>query len=129
MNYLLDTNAVIAMIEGRGLVEAEMRRHRIDEFGLPAMVAYELYAGAFRSSRPEDALQRVDALAFTVVDFDRGDARIAGRIRAHLSRTCTPIGPVDVLIAAQGLARDLTLVTHNTREFQRVPGLRVVDWQ
>lgn len=129
MNYLLDTNAVIAMIEGRGHVEEEMRRHRIDEFGLPAMVGYALYAGAFRSTRPEDGLARIDALPFTAVEFDRADARIAGRIRAHLSQMGTPIGPADALIAAQALARDLTLVTHNSREFQRVPGLRVVDWQ
>ena len=128
MNYLLDTNAVIAMMEGRGAVEEEMRRHRLNEFGLPAMVVYELYVGAFRSSRKQESLARLEALPFTSVALDRGDARTAGQIRVHLEQQGRPIGPGDVLIAGQALARDLTLVTHNIREFQRVPGLRVVDW-
>lgn len=129
MNYLLDTNAVIALLEGRGGVEAEVRRHRIDEFGLPAIVAYELYAGAFRSSRRAESLARVETLPFATLPFDRGDARVAGQVRAHLSQQGTPIGPSDVLIAAQALAHDLTLITRNLREFQRVPGLRALDWQ
>ena len=128
MNYLLDTNAVIAMIESRGAVEEEIRRHRRDEFGLPAIVAHELYAGAFGSARAE-SLARIEALPFSTVDFDRSDAREAARIRVHLERLGTPIGPYDTLIAAQAVARELTLVTHNIGEFQRVPGLRVVDWE
>jgi tRNA(fMet)-specific endonuclease VapC len=128
VNYLLDANAVIAMIEGRGSVEQEVRRHRANEFGLPVIVAHELYRGAFGSSRRMENLARVEALPFPAVDFDRGDARAAGRIRVHLEQAGTPIGPYDILIAGQAMARDLTLVTHNTREFQRVPGLRIVDW-
>lgn len=128
MNYLLDTNAVIALLEARGLVEEEVRRHRLEEFGLPAMVMYELYVGAFRSTKRAESLARIETLPFPVLDLDRHDARTAGQIRVHLEQLGTPIGSGDVLIAGQALARDLTLVTHNTREFQRVPGLRVVDW-
>lgn len=71
----------------------------------------------------------MDALQFAVLDFDREDARRAGEIRAHLAAAGAPIGPYDALIAAQALARGLVLVTHNTREFARVPGLGVEDWE
>ena len=73
-------------------------------------------------------MARVDALQFPVLEFDQEDARQAGEIRAHLASKGTPIGPYDVLIAGQAKARNLTLVTHNTTEFQRVEGLRVEDW-
>lgn len=71
----------------------------------------------------------VDALQFSVLEFDEQDARQAGQIRAHLASKGTPIGPYDVLITGQARARELTLVTHNTSEFQRVPGLKVEDWK
>lgn len=64
-----------------------------------------------------------------VLEFDKEDARQAGEIRALLASRATPIGPYDVLIAGQAKARNLTLITHNTDEFGRVPGLRFDDWQ
>jgi tRNA(fMet)-specific endonuclease VapC len=70
----------------------------------------------------------VDALQFPVLEFDQEDARQAGEVRVNLASKGTPIGPYDVLIAGQAKARKLTLVTHNTTEFQRVPGLKVEDW-
>ena len=73
-------------------------------------------------------MARVDGL-FPVLEFDQEDARQAGEIRAHLASKGTPIGPDDVLIAGQAKARKLTLVTHNTTEFQRVPSLKVEDWK
>jgi tRNA(fMet)-specific endonuclease VapC len=77
----------------------------------------------------EQNVARVDALQFSVLEFDEEDARQAGQIRAHLASQGTPIGPYDVLIAGQAKARELTLVTHNTTEFQRVPGLKLEDWK
>ena len=64
-----------------------------------------------------------------MIDFTVADARKAGEIRAVLAAAGTPIGPYDVLIAGQALARDVTLVIRNVREFSRVPGLRVEDWE
>ncbi|MFJ1260290.1 PIN domain-containing protein [Cupriavidus sp. CuC1] len=64
-----------------------------------------------------------------MLDFDREDARHAGELRAALAAVGTPTGPYDVLTAGQARARALTLITHNTREFQRVAGLRVEDWE
>ena len=90
---------------------------------------HELYYGAFTSQRVDQNVARVDALQFPVLEFDEEDARHAGEVRAHLAVKGTPIGPYDVLIAGQARARKLTLVTHNTTEFQRVPGLKVEDWK
>jgi tRNA(fMet)-specific endonuclease VapC len=70
----------------------------------------------------------IDALQFAVIEFDLEDARQAGGVRAVLAAKGTPIGPYDVLIAGQAMARDMILVTHNTDEFGRVPGLRFEDW-
>ena len=68
-------------------------------------------------------------LRFEVLEFDREDALHSGQLRAELALSGTPIGPYDVLIAGQAIARGLTLITHNLREFQRAPGLQVDDWE
>ncbi|MBA2605137.1 MAG: type II toxin-antitoxin system VapC family toxin, partial [Acidobacteria bacterium] len=96
---------------------------------ISAVVMHELYYGAFKSQRVEKNVARVDALQFPVLELDQDDARKAGEIRAHLASKGTPIGPYDVLIAGQAKARKLTLVTHDTTECVRVPGLKVEDWK
>lgn len=95
---------------------------------MPAIVAHELYYGAYKSQSAAANVARVEAFQFEVVSFDAEDARHAGAIRAHLTAAGTPIGPYDALIAGQARARRLVLVTHNVREFARVPGLQVEDW-
>jgi predicted nucleic acid-binding protein len=87
------------------------------------------FASWFESQRVDKNVARVDALQFPVLEFDQEDTRQAGEARAHLASKGIPIGPYDVLIAGQAKARKLTLVTHNTTEFQRVPGLKVEDWK
>lgn len=130
MRYLLDANAIIALLnETTSPIARRVRRHAPRDFGMSAVVIHELYYGAFKSQRVEQNVARVDALQFSVLEFDEEDARHAGQIRAHLASKGTPIGPYDVLIAGQARARELTLVTHNTSEFQRVPGLKVEDWR
>lgn len=129
MKYLLDSNAVIALLKGHeGLLE-RLRRHLPRDFAIPAIVAHELFYGAYKGLRTEENLARLGGLRFEVLEFDREDARRAGKLRADLARSGTPIGPYDVLIAGQALARNLILVTRNTREFLRVEGLRVEDWE
>jgi tRNA(fMet)-specific endonuclease VapC len=130
MRYLLDANAIIALLhDTTSPIARRVRRHAPRDFGVSAVVIHELYYGAFKSQRVEQNVARVDGLQFSVVEFDDEDARQAGQIRAHLASKGTPIGPYDVLIAGQARARELTLVTHNTSEFQRVPGLTVEDWK
>jgi tRNA(fMet)-specific endonuclease VapC len=128
VRFLLDANAVIALMRGDVRLLAQLRRHEPEEVGLPAIVAHELYYGAFRSTHRDANLARVDALRFEIVAFDAEDARAAGAVRAALATAGKPIGPYDVLIAGQAVARGLTLVTHNVREFGRVEGLRVEEW-
>jgi len=130
MRYLLDANAVIALLNNTtSSIARRIRRYAPRDIGVSAVVTHELYYGAFKSQRVEKNVARVDALQFPVVEFDQEDARQAGAIRAHLASKGTPIGPYDVLIAGQAKARKLTLVTHNTTEFQRVPDLKVEDWK
>lgn len=130
MRYLLDANAVIALLtDMTSPIARRLRRHAPRDIGVSAVVIHELYYGAYKSQRIEQNVGRVDGLQFPVLEFDQDDARHAGEIRAQLASMGTPIGPYyDVLIAGQARARELTLVTHNTTEFTRVPGLMVEDW-
>jgi tRNA(fMet)-specific endonuclease VapC len=128
--YLLDTNAVITLLNDKtSNAGRRLRREKPDDVAIPAIVVHELFYGAFKSSRVEQNLALIDALQFAVLEFDKEDARQAGAIRALLVAKGTPIGAYDVLIAGQAVARNLILVTRNTREFGRVPGLRFEDWQ
>jgi tRNA(fMet)-specific endonuclease VapC len=129
VKFLLDSNAVIALLKGHAGFLARLREHRPQDFGVPAIVAHELFYGAYKGQRTQESLARIDALAFEVLEFDREDARVAGELRAGLARAGTPIGPYDVLIAGQALARNLVLVTHNRGEFQRIAELRIEDWE
>jgi tRNA(fMet)-specific endonuclease VapC len=130
MRYLLDANAVIALLNDATSKPAKRaRRERPGEMAISAVVAHELFYGAFRSRRTAQNLALIDALQFIVLEFDKEDARQAGEVRAVLASKGTPIGPYDVLIAGQAVARDMILVTHNTQEFGRVPRLRLEDWQ
>ncbi len=130
MRWLLDANAVIALL--RNPVSRLARRVRQEhpaDVAISAIVVHELFYGAFKSSRATQNVALVDALQFPVIEFDREDARQAGQIRAFLSASGLGIGPYDVLIAGQAVARDIVLVTHNTQEFARVPRLRIEDWE
>lgn len=129
MRFLLDTNAVIAALDSQAPVFANrLRQHLPYEIGLSSIVIYELFYGAFKSQRRERNLALIDNLQFKVIEFDKEDARQAGEIRAYLTTKELPIGTYDVLIAGQAKARNLTLVTNNTREFERVPGLSIENW-
>ncbi len=130
MRYLLDANAVIALLNDTASRAAQRaRRERPGDVAMSAIVAHELFYGAFKSRRAAHNVALVDALQFAVLDFDREDARQAGKVRAYLAGKGTPIGPYDVLIAGQAMARNMILVTHNRSEYARVPGLRIEDWQ
>ena len=94
MIYLLDTNAVIAIMKGDADLLARLKRHRPQDFALSAIVVHELYYGAEKSQRKADNLARIEALQFPVLEFDREDARHAGEIRATLATSGNPNWPV-----------------------------------
>lgn len=130
MKYLLDANAVIALLnDTRSRTARRARRHKPGDVGISAIVVHELYYGAFKSQRTARNVALIDALQFEVMDLDQEDAKQAGEIRALLAARGAPIGPYDVLIAGQARARKLILVTRNTAEFARVPDLRIEDWE
>ncbi len=129
MIYLFDTNAVIGLLAGNTTLLRKVREHVPEDFGISAVSAHELYFGACKSRRREENVARVEALQFAILEFDKEDARQSGEIRAALVASGMPIGPYDVLLAGQARARDLVLITHNVREFSRVSGLRVQDWE
>lgn len=130
----LDTNAVIAAINAR----VPRVRSRLEQalaervaVGIPIIAWFELRYGVAKSARVERnlaALAAFLALDVAIWPFDVEDAAEAGDIRAALERAGTPIGPYDILIAAQARRRNAMLATANEREFARVPGLRVEDW-
>jgi tRNA(fMet)-specific endonuclease VapC len=130
MRYLLDANAVIGLLNDTASKLAKRARQESPaDIAISAVVVHELFYGAFRSQRAAQNVGLIDALEFAVLEFDKEDARQAGAVRALLASRGTPIGPYDVLIAGQALARNLILITHNTQEFGRVPGLQAEDWQ
>jgi tRNA(fMet)-specific endonuclease VapC len=105
--------------------------HPSVEIALCSVVSAELWYGAERSHNPTREHARVDAFVgqFDSLPFDTDAARIYARIRHHLATLGLPIGPYDLQIAAIALAHNLILVTHNTTEFSRVPGLTQEDWE
>ena len=131
---LLDTNVVIAIMRDRPKTVREQLRSAVSggqQIGLSSIVVYELWHGATRSARRSENIERVRSMLsgdMDVIPFDDEDAVRAGELRAALEAVGTPIGPYDLLIAAQALRLDATLVTANTREFARVEGLRLEDW-
>ena len=129
----LDTNVVIAYWNGRSarLVERFEREIRRAPLALPVVTLFELHYGIAKSTRRQENADRLAIflqLPIDVLTFEPEDAEEAGEIRSALERAGTPIGPYDVLIAAQARRRGAVLVTANTGEFARVPGLRVEDW-
>ena len=132
MPFLLDTNICIGILTGRSPKAIE-KLHQLapTEVRICSAVRAELQFGARNSSRVEANLSLLETFLspFTSVAFDDGAANYYGRIRADLHRAGKLIGPNDLLIAAMALANDLVLVTHNVKEFGRVPGLRWEDWE
>ena len=129
----LDTNVCIEIINGKNVAVrrafAEARQSRTP-LVTSLIVAHELYFGAERHPRPEEERRRVRAmLTWTPLEtYDEQDMRSMARVRAGLRSQGLSIGPYDLLIAGQALARGWTVVTGNIREFSRVEGLNVFDW-
>jgi tRNA(fMet)-specific endonuclease VapC len=94
------------------------------------VVLYELEVGIAGSSRPRQRRESLDALleVIHILPFDERAASASAELRAQLEKAGSGIGPIDTLIAGTALAHSATLVTHNTKEFARVRGLRLLDW-
>ena len=131
MKYLLDTNTCIYVINKKPpSAVARIRSKQAEEIAVSTVTIAELEYGVYRSRKTDQ--NRIALLEFLVpliiLDFDQGAAAVYGSIRACLESRGTPIGPMDLLIAAQAMSQGLILVTNNEREFGRVDGLDLENW-
>ena len=132
MIYLPDTNALIRFLNvGTSLVKNRFLSVDSSKILICSVVKAELYYGAMKSSRSAENLILLDDffVNFGSLPFDDAAAVKYGEIRSTLARQGTPIGPNDLMIAAIALVHDAIVVTHNSREFSRVEGLRIEDWE
>ena len=131
MRFMLDTNIIAYAKNNRPeTVLKRLMQHSPEDYCISAITLAELEFGVYNSARPEqNQLALVTFLArIKVVPFDADAAGEYGIIRADLTRKGTLIGANDLLIAAHARALDVTLVTNNTREFERVDGLKLENW-
>jgi tRNA(fMet)-specific endonuclease VapC len=130
MRYMLDTNICIYAIKQRPPeVLAALRSHEGAGLGVSSITVGELEVGVAKSGSARNARALQQFLEpLSVADFDRLAAAHYGRLRAWLEAAGTPIGPLDLQIAAHALSLDVTLVSNNMREFSRVPGLKLENW-
>lgn len=130
--FYLDSCTCITFLRGKApLIRALLKANDPKLFGIPAIVEAELRVGAEKSINPRKMHYLVDQflLPFEIIPFDAACAYTYGKIRATLERQGNRIGHNDLLIAATALTHNAVLVTSNTKEFVRVPGLAVEDWE
>ena len=131
MKYLLDTDTCVYLISGREPnVRLRMQNIPVTDVAISTVTKGEMYSGAARSQLPVSTLEsQIDFfLRFTSLPFDDAAADKYGLIDGMLKSRGMSIGPLDTQIAAIALAHHLTLVTHNTRHFKRIPTLLIEDW-
>ena len=129
--YLLDKNICIyAMKNSFPALSGKLFQISPSEVFISAITVEELDYGSSKSKWGDRSRYAMDLFlsAYSVRPFTEGDARLFGQLRAVLAKSGMPIGAYDIQIAAQGISRGLIVVTHNTGEFERVPGIKLEDW-
>ena len=128
--FALDTNTLIYYFKGMGHVADQLLATPPKDIALPAVVLFELEVGLAKSKTPQKRREQMESLVslIQILPFGIEEAKAAAHIRSELERQGRPIGPFDNLIAGTALARQATLVTHNTREFEKIKGLQIQDW-
>jgi len=130
MKYLLDTNACIFLMKGNADILERYIANKDSGLAISSITVAELYYGVFNSMHQERNSANLTnfLIGLNLLEFDSGAAVEYGRIRALLRKKGTPIGQMDMLIAAQAKSRDMVLVTDNVSEFERVEGLQLENW-
>lgn len=132
MKYSLDTNTCIRYLNGRSLaIIQKLPTVPARDIVVCSIVRGELAYGAMKSQTPEASVAKQARFLkpYKTLPFDDTAAHEYGRIRAYLENVGTPIGPYDMQIAAIAVVNDLIVVTHNIKEFSRIPGLKIEDWE
>jgi tRNA(fMet)-specific endonuclease VapC len=129
--FLLDTDTCIDVLRGVKRVAQKLEQLSPDDCCVSVISAFELYAGVYFTRHPEREKRKVDKLLYllSVIPFDQVAAEEAARLRNELQHTGTPIGPYDLLIAAQAIRSKYTLVSANIREFSRIESLNLESWR
>lgn len=131
MKLMLDTNVCIYIIKQQpASVLKRFLEFQIGDIGISSITLSELRYGVAKSSHREKNAKALDEfiIPLEVVSFDEEAAHVYGDIRTTLEKAGTPIGAMDMLIAAHAVSLGTTLVTNNTREFRRIPTLNIIDW-
>jgi len=130
MKYMLDTNMCIFLMKGNADVLSQFMQNKDSGVTLSSITVAELYYGVFNSTNIEKNNTNLANffIGLKILDFDSGASMEYGQICANLRKKGTPISQMDMLIAAHAKSRNLTLVTNNTREFERVEDLQLEDW-
>lgn len=131
MKFLLDTNICIYIIKQKPIgVLNKFKAYDVGDIAISSVTVAELEFGVQKSQFPEKNRQALAQflIPLSVVDFDRSAAIVYGKVRSNLEKQGTPIGSLDTLIAAHALSLQITLVTNNTKEFNRVPNLKLENW-
>ncbi len=128
--YVLDTNTLIYFFKGMGNVSTRLLSASPKEIAIPSVVIYELKYGIAKSSSPKKRQQQLEELCslVSILPFDEDEAQVSASIREKLEKKGTPIEPYDLLIAGTTLSHQGTLITNNTKEFTRVPKLKIENW-
>lgn len=130
--YLLDTNVCILYLKGRSQnINNHIDNLEPEKIAVCSVVKAELFYGSMKSNNPKKSLnfQKSFLSQFVSLPFDDSCAEIYGKVRADLANAGTPISSNDIQIASIALANNLILVTHNVREFSRIEGLKIEDWE
>lgn len=129
--YLLDTNICIYALKGKfPNIAQKLLEIPPEKIKISTITVMELEYGAAKSKWGEQSREAMRAFiaAFEIIPFTDKDAFVCGSLRAKLAAAGTPIGAYDIMIAAQGLSHNLTVISHNVKEFSRVPNLTLEDW-
>lgn len=130
LQYMLDTNICIYVIKNYPPELRERFNNFAEQLCMSSITLAELYYGAEKSARRLDNLRAIEQFCarLEVLAFSAKAAAHFGQIRGDIERVGTPVGPLDMLIGAHARAEGLIVVTNNTREFPRLPGVRVENW-
>ena len=127
---LYDSDYCISFMRAKVGLSPGSAAQTLGAIKISVITLFELWTGVHKCSQPAKELQKLNhfLIGTTTMAMDEADARRAAKIRAHLESKGQVIGPYDLLIAAQALEHGMTVVTRNVREFSRVPGLKIDDW-
>ena len=131
MRYMFDTNICIYLIKQKPeKVLRHFKAHSVGEIGISSITLAELMYGVERSQQVQKNRQALEefTLPLEISAFDEAAAEVYGSVRAGLEKAGTPVGSMDMLIAAHALSLGVTLVTNNLKEFKKIKNLKVVDW-